>query len=60
MTVDAYIGKRFAGMILASCILGVAYFTGSNEKFSALATTLGLIYGVFVGGQSYTDVKEKP
>lgn len=58
MTVDAYVGKRFAGLILISCILGAAYFTGSNEKFSALATTLGLIYGMFVTGQSYTDGKK--
>ena len=59
MTVDAYIGKRFAGLVLVSGILGAAYFVGPVEKFATLATTLGLMYADYVGGQSMTDLKVK-
>jgi hypothetical protein len=59
MSLNAYLGRRFAGLVLVAGILGAAYFVGPVDKFSALATTLGLMYGVYVGGQSYTDGKEK-
>jgi hypothetical protein len=59
MSLNAYIGKRFAGLVLVSGILGAAYFVGPVEKFATLATTLGLIYGAYVGGQSYSDGQKR-
>ena len=51
------IGKRFAGMILSSGLVGVGFFIGAPENFATFATTIGLLYTVYVGGQSATDWK---
>ena len=55
--VERFFGKRFTGLLAALGALSAAYFAGPVEKFSALATTVGLMYGAYVGGQSYTDGK---
>lgn len=55
---ERYLGKRFAGLLVCAGILGAAYFIGPVEKFASLATALGLMYGVYVGGQSMTDAKK--
>jgi hypothetical protein len=54
-----YTGKRFAGLVLVVGVLGLAYFIGPKDTFPTLATTLGLMYGAYVTGQSVTDVKEQ-
>jgi len=51
------IGKRFAGLLIVTACLMAGYFHGA-EHFPSLATTLGLMYGAYVGGQSWTDVAE--
>jgi hypothetical protein len=51
------IGKRFAGLLIVTACLMWGYLHGA-EHFPSLATTLGLIYGAYVGGQSWTDVAE--
>ena len=56
--IDRYLGKRFAGLIICAGILGAAYFVGPEAKFGALATTLGLMYGIYAGAQSFTDAKK--
>jgi hypothetical protein len=54
---ENYVGKRFAGLILCAGLTGIAYFFGPEPTFATLATTLGLMFGAYVGGQSYTDGK---
>ena len=56
---EKFFGKRFTGLLVAAGILGAAYFVGPVEKFSVLATNLSLMYGVYVGGQTYSDSKDK-
>jgi hypothetical protein len=56
---DRLFGKRFTGLLASLTALTSAYFVGPVEKFSALATTVGLIFGAYVTGQSYTDAKDK-
>jgi hypothetical protein len=52
------LGKRFIGLL--SCLIGLvsAYSYGPPDKFAVLASTIGLMYGAYVGGQSYTDAME--
>jgi hypothetical protein len=57
-TLERFFGKRFTGLLASLATLASAYFVGPVEKFSALATTVGLIFGAYVGGQSFTDAKE--
>jgi hypothetical protein len=52
-----YIGKRFGGLILVGAALTAGFFAGPIEAFPSFATTLGLLYTVYVGGQSATDWK---
>lgn len=56
---ERFFGKRFTGLLVAAGILGAAYFVGPIEKFSVLATNLSLMYGVYVGGQTYSDSRNK-
>lgn len=52
------LGKRFIGLFWVGAIMGAAYFWGpTKENFAALANSLALIYGMYVGGQSLTDHK---
>ncbi len=55
--IEAFFGKRFAGLIVGVIGLVVGYFVGDPAGFPQFATTLGLMYGAYVGGQSYTDAK---
>ncbi len=57
MSVERFFGKRFAGLLVCAGILGAAYFVGPVEKFAQLANSLMLMYGAYVGGQSWTDLK---
>lgn len=54
---DRYAGKRFAGFIISCVCLMVGVAIAPVESFPALATTLGLLYGAYLAGQSSTDYK---
>lgn len=56
---EKFFGKRFTGLLVAAGLLGAAYFVGPVEKFSQLATSISLMYGIYVGGQTYSDSKDK-
>lgn len=44
--------------MLVSCgLLTVCYLYGDPSTFPSYATTLGLLYAVYLGGQSVTDFK---
>ncbi len=61
MNIDAFIrlvGKRFFGLLVCAGALVAGYFYGDPAVFPSFATTIGLMYGVYVGGQSYTDAKK--
>jgi hypothetical protein len=53
-----YIGKRFAGLLLVTLSLLVGFLCGSADGFGSLSSTLGLMYGAYVTGQSFTDSRE--
>jgi hypothetical protein len=53
----AVFGKRFFGLLVCIPCLTVGYFFGDPAIFPSFATSLGLLYGAFVGGQSFTDAK---
>jgi hypothetical protein len=55
--IEIFFGKRFAGLIVVVLCLTLGYFFGRPDMFGAFASTIGLMYGVYVGGQSYTDGK---
>lgn len=52
-----YLGKRFAAFLLCVGAVTVGFFAGPVEAFSTFATTIGLLYTVYLGGQSATDWK---
>jgi hypothetical protein len=52
-----YLGKRFAGFMIACGLLTWAFLSGDPASFPVYATTLGLLYGAYLGGQSVTDLK---
>ena len=52
-----YSGKRFGGFLVVSGLLTAGFFWGEPLAFASFATTLGLLYTVYVGGQSATDWK---
>jgi hypothetical protein len=52
-----YAGKRFAGFLASVGIVAGGFFAGDPANFATLATTVALLYGVYTGGQSYTDSK---
>ncbi len=54
---NRYAGKRFAGFLFATIALTGALIFGPEGSFSAYATTIGLLYGAYLGGQSFTDSK---
>jgi len=54
---NRYAGKRFAGFILSLACLMVGAIAAPVEAFPTLATTLGLLYGAYLTGQSVTDYK---
>jgi hypothetical protein len=55
---ERFVGKRFFGLLASFGVLAPAYFVGPVEKFPALATTVGLIFGTYCAGQSFTDAKD--
>ena len=50
-----YHGKRFASLLLVTALLAVGFFFGRPEMFGPYATTLGVLYGAYLTGQSATD-----
>ena len=50
-----YRGKRFWSLILAISALIGGYIWGNPETFGTYATTLGVLYGAYLTGQSATD-----
>lgn len=52
-----YAGKRFVGMVLVVGALTAGFFFGPAEAFPSFATSIGLLYTVYVGGQTTTDWK---
>lgn len=50
-----YAGKRFASLILVIALLALGFFFGRPEMFGSYSTALGLLYGVYLTGQSATD-----
>jgi hypothetical protein len=56
---ESFFGKRFSGLIICVVALILGFIFGSPELFPSFATSLSLMYGVYVGGQSITDAKEK-
>jgi uncharacterized membrane protein YccC len=55
---EAFFGKRFTGLVVCVIALVVGFFFGKPELFPSLATSLGLMYGVYVGGQTASDIRE--
>ena len=53
----ALMGKRFAAFLIATTALTLSFVFGPPESFPSYATTIGLLYGAFLGGQSATDWK---
>jgi len=53
---NRYQGRRFAGFcITAGLLMAGLYF--SPEHYGQFANVLGLVYSVYLGGQSVTDWK---
>lgn len=57
MATPSKFGKRFAAFIIATAALVAGFAFGKAETFPSFATTIGLLYGAFLGGQSATDWK---
>ena len=57
---DRYAGKRFAGFLVAVFLVAAGYAFVESGSFASFANTVGLLYSVYLGGQSWTDsVKAK-
>lgn len=52
---ERYKGKRFASLVLVAGLLTLAFFYGPGALFASYSTTLGLLYGAYLTGQSATD-----
>jgi len=50
-----YQGKRFASFLVATGALMAGFFAGDPLIFGAYATSLGVLYGAYLTGQSATD-----
>ena len=61
MNIDVrYRGKRFISFLSVTFVLMLGYFFGNPEVFGSFSTTIGLLYGAYLTGQSATDyVKAK-
>jgi hypothetical protein len=57
-TLVRLLGKRFVGLFICVIALVLGFFFGDMNQFPTLATSLGLMYGVYVGGQSASDIQE--
>lgn len=55
---DDYKGRRFAAFISICGLLFTGFLVGPAETFGTFATTIGIAFSVYVGGQSATDWKE--
>jgi hypothetical protein len=56
---ELFFGKRFSGLIVTVAALTLGFFFGDPAVFPTFATTLGLLYGAYVTGQSVTDARDK-
>lgn len=50
-----YQGKRFLSFLVATGALCGGFFFGNPIVFGAFATSLGVLYGAYLTGQSATD-----
>ena len=50
-----YHGKRFLSLLLVTLLLVIGYIAGDAETFGSYSTTLGVLYGAYLTGQSATD-----
>lgn len=50
-----YHGKRFLSLLVVILALNLGYYFGDAETFGTFATTLGVLYGAYLTGQSATD-----
>ena len=50
-----YHGKRFMSLMLVTALLAIGYAWGDAETFGSYSTTLGVLYGAYLAGQSATD-----
>ena len=57
--IDRYQGKRFFGFLLSVSALCGAYLAGDPAGFATFTAALVAIYGLYLGGQTYTDAKAK-
>ncbi len=49
------INKRFTSFLVTVGVLSAGLVWGDPENYSAFATSIGLAYGAYLAGQSYTD-----
>ena len=52
---DRYHGKRFWSLMLVTVLLAIGYAWGNPETFGSYSTTLVILYGAYLAGQSATD-----
>jgi hypothetical protein len=52
---NRYHGRRFASFLVATGALIGGFFFGNPMMFGAYATSLGVLYGAYLAGQSATD-----
>ena len=52
---ENYKGRRFLSLLLVIVALTGGFFFGRPEMFGSYSTTLGLLYGAYLAGQSATN-----
>jgi hypothetical protein len=52
---ERYQGKRFFGFLLSIGALCGGFLSGNPELFATFASSLAVLYGLYLGGQTYTD-----
>ncbi len=55
---ERYQGKRFLSLLVAMIALIIGYFAGHPDTFGAYSTTIGVLYGAYLAGQSATDYQK--
>ena len=54
---ERYQGKRFFGFLLSVGALCGGFIAGDPAIFASFASSLAVLYGLYLGGQTYTDAK---
>jgi len=55
---NRYQGRRFAGFLISMAALCVGAATVDPESFPTFASTIGVLYGAYLAGQSATDFQK--